>query len=115
MKERLFNQMELALKDKNYAEALKIINKLLKNQIHSRGIYVTKLNCLIQLKQFDEAEQFCEDLLEFTADFYEYYFEYYLFILFELNKFHILMDAYEAARKANKINKEKRVKLYSFY
>src|SRR5690625_4285065 len=107
--------MENKIKNGDFINALHITDELLMNQFHSKTVYVTRLHCLIQLKQLDEAEQFCEYLMEATTNFYEHYFEYYLFILFELNKFHILIESYENANKMITVSSNHREKLDTFY
>lgn len=114
-RDKLLRQMENELKNGNFINALNITDELLTNQFHCKNVYVTRLNCLIQLKQLDEAEQLCEHLMESAKNFYEHYFEYYLFILFELNKFHILMEAYEKANKMISVRSEHREQLDTFY
>ena len=114
-KEQLLNQLNKAIKENNYKEALQISNTLITNNITSEQIYLTKLNCLIHLKQLNEAEEFCEALLDSTSHYNEQYLEYYLFILYELNKFHILIEAYEKAKSNSKITQVNQIKLDSFY
>src|SRR5690625_4740459 len=115
MREKLLKQMESELKNSNYINVLNITDELLTNKFHSKEVYLARLNCLIQLRRLDEAEQFCEHLMESKQDFYNHYFDYYVFILFELNKFHILIELYEEAKKKNRLREGNKQKLYTFY
>ncbi|WP_042146210.1 tetratricopeptide repeat protein [Paucisalibacillus sp. EB02] len=100
----LFPKWKAALKDeslqdlqaKRYDEALEKINELIQYHVKDHEILIGKMMCLMELGRFQEAEDMCEEIIRDKQD--EHYFHYvhiYLTILFQTNKYDLLMDRIE--------------------
>ncbi|WP_047985012.1 tetratricopeptide repeat protein [Ornithinibacillus californiensis] len=82
-----------ALQQKRYEEALDKLNELLHYHVNDHEIIIGKLMCLMELGRYKEAEDMCEEIIRNRDD--EHYFHYvhiYLTILFQTNKYDILME-----------------------
>lgn len=82
----------IALKEGNHAEALPKLNELLKYNIKNQEIIFGKLICLIELSQYEEAQDLCETLLANRDEKYYNYMHIYLTLLFQTNQFDMLID-----------------------
>lgn len=106
-----------ALQEKRYNEALKKLNELLQYNIHDHEVIIGKLMCLMELGQYQEAEELCENMIQNKPD--EHYFHYvhiYLTILFQTNKYDVLMDVIEielASENLPTILREQFIELYN--
>ncbi|PAV27710.1 hypothetical protein CIL05_20650 [Virgibacillus profundi] len=84
-----------ALKEKRYEEALEKLDKLLSYQIDNHEIIIGKLICLMELGRYGEAQNICEELLQFKSKNYYQYVHMYLTILFQTNQYELLMEQVE--------------------
>jgi tetratricopeptide (TPR) repeat protein len=86
----------LAIQDRRYEDALEKINKLLHYQVRDQEIIIGKIMCLMELGRYVEAEEVCEEALaQERDDSYYQYLHIYLTILFQTNKYSILMERIE--------------------
>lgn len=105
-----------AMKKQDYESALEKFDFLLFHQYASHEIYISKLISLLKLHELDEAEYFCESLLANDEDLYYFdYFEYYIMILYERNKFSVVMECIDAEEKSNRVPKDSKKKLRDLY
>lgn len=81
-----------ALKSGNHKVALQKINELLSYDTKDQEIIVGKLICLIELQQYEEAEDLCGELLANKDDKYYHYMHIYLTLLFQTNQFDMLIE-----------------------
>ncbi|KKE80502.1 tetratricopeptide repeat protein [Oceanobacillus caeni] len=105
----------IALKEKRYDEALIKLDKLINYQVDNHEIITGKLICLMELGEFNEAQNLCEDLLKQEDEHYYHYVHIYLTILFQTNQYNLLMDQveYEFQKKdIPKLQKEQFKQLY---
>lgn len=87
-----------ALQDKNFAEALDNLNELLRCGVSSYDVHIGKLISLINLREFNEAFECCESLLDKEDEHYIDYFDYFLIILYEMEQYKEVMyeiDSYK--------------------
>ncbi|WP_099158683.1 tetratricopeptide repeat protein [Virgibacillus ndiopensis] len=92
-----------ALKQKKYGEALEKLNKLLSYQINNHEIIIGKLICLMELEQYDEAQDLCEDVQKQKDEHYFQYVHIYLTILFQTSQYKLLMDQVEYEFETNEV------------
>lgn len=78
-----------------YEEALQKINLLLQHDYDSYEVHVQRITCLIKLKHYEEAEEFCELLLKEENEHYYDYFDYYMIVLYEQGKYSKMIDLIE--------------------
>lgn len=81
-----------ALKQKRYEDALAKLDELLKFQVNNHEIMIGKLICLMELDRHDEAQQLCEDLLQYKDEHYYHYVHIYLTLLFQTGQYDQLME-----------------------
>lgn len=82
-----------ALQEKRYEEALDKLNELIHYQVENHEIIIGKMICLMELGRYQEAEDLCEEVIQNKQD--EHYYHYvhiYLTILFQTNKYSLLME-----------------------
>lgn len=84
-----------ALQQKNYDEALTVLNQLISYNIQGHEIIIGKLICLIELNKYTEAQEICEEVLHSDHEHYYDYLHIYLTILFQTNQHAQLMDTVE--------------------
>lgn len=86
---RLEEEVRTAMKREDYPTALEWLINLLNHGCHSYANHIQILICWMKLKQWKEAERFCEDLLENRNDpHYMDYTDYYVMILYETAQYH---------------------------
>lgn len=86
----------LALQEKRYIEALDKLNELLQYNTEDHEIIIGKLMCLMELGRYQEAEDMCEEIIQNKQVEHHYqYIHIYLTILFQTNKYNVLMDIIE--------------------
>ncbi|WP_339214456.1 tetratricopeptide repeat protein [Ornithinibacillus sp. FSL M8-0202] len=106
-----------ALQEKRYHDALTKLNELLQYHIHDHEVIIGKLMCLMELGRYQEAEELCESMIENKQE--EHYFHYvhiYLTILFQTNKYDVLMDLIEvelASENLPAMLREQFIELYN--
>ncbi|WP_026906358.1 tetratricopeptide repeat protein [Paucisalibacillus globulus] len=104
------------LQEKRYIEALDKINTLIQYDVQDRELLIGKMMCLMELGRFQEAEDMCEEIIQDKND--EHYFHYvhiYLTILFQTNKYDLLMERIEeelSSENLPSILKEQFLQLY---
>lgn len=91
-----------ALEQKEYKKALQKLNQLLAYDYQKNEIVMGKIICLMELHQYDEAQELCESLLKHKsayhdAEDYYHYLHMYLTILFQTNQYQMLMEQVEYA------------------
>lgn len=116
---RLFEEIENesyeAIQEQHYEIALEKLNYLEAHQYVSYDIHISKLICLIKLKQLEAAEQYCEDLLQIKNPKYLDYLDYYLMILYDRNKFTEIMFIIKTEEKTNTLPQVYRNKFRELY
>ncbi|WP_068674534.1 M48 family metallopeptidase [Oceanobacillus sp. Castelsardo] len=100
-KKELEKESLVALKEKKYDEALIKLDELINYHVDNHEIITGKLICLMELGEFNEAQNLCEDLLKLEDEHYYHYVHIYLTILFQTNQYNLLMDqvVYEFQKK----------------
>lgn len=89
-----------AIDQENFEIALEKLNVLHAHQVQDHAIQIATLICYMKLQKFEQAEQFCEQLLLDRKDRHYYeYVEYYIMILFERNKYTTLMATIEKEKE----------------
>lgn len=94
-KTRLEDKSLEAMKQKNYEEALTNLNLLLSYQVNNHEIIIGKLICLMELGRYEEAQDFCEQVLKHQDPNYYHYVHIYLTILFQTSQYELLMEQVE--------------------
>ncbi|UJL44989.1 tetratricopeptide repeat protein [Virgibacillus sp. NKC19-16] len=91
-----------ALKEKRFEEALSKLNKLLSYQVNNHEIIIGKIICLMELGRYGEAQDICEELLQYKEENYYHYVHIYLTLLFQTSQYELLMEqvAYECENEA---------------
>lgn len=82
----------LALKEGKFKEALPKLNLLLSYNIYNHEIILGKVICLMELGQYPEAQNLCEELLANRDENYYHYMHIYLMLLFQTNQFDLLNE-----------------------
>lgn len=90
-----------ALEQRKYSVALSKIDELFSYQVYIHELIVGKLICFIELGHYEEAESLCEDLLQNKNEHYYDYLHIYLTILFQMQKYNILINQIELELKDN--------------
>src|SRR5690625_5739355 len=62
-KTRLEDKSLQAMKEKKYEEALENLNKLLNYHVNNHEVIIGKLICLMELGRYEEAQDYCEEVL----------------------------------------------------
>lgn len=91
LKTTLENESLRLLQNKNYTEALSMLNQLIHYDIQSHEIIIGKLICLMELGRYTEAQDECEKVLSKKNKHYYDYLHIYLTILFQTNQYEQLM------------------------
>ncbi|HAM79650.1 tetratricopeptide repeat protein [Ornithinibacillus bavariensis] len=97
----LKNESLQAIQERRYEDALDKINRLLHYHVKDHEIIIGKIMCLMELGRFEEAEEVCEEVLINRQD--ENYYQYlhiYLTILFQTNKYSLLLERIEEEMKS---------------
>lgn len=92
-----------ALQDKNYPIALDNLTELLRCGVSSYEICIGKLICLINLRDFDEALEFVDSLLDRADENYIDYFDYFLMILYEMELYYEVINEIEWLKAMQRI------------
>lgn len=92
-KEKLEVSSLQALEEKNFKEALTQFNELLKYGEGTHEIIIGKLICLIELGQFEEANDLCQlAMRDKSQEAYYHYVHIYLTLLLQTNRYEDLME-----------------------
>ncbi|GGA86082.1 tetratricopeptide repeat protein [Ornithinibacillus halotolerans] len=84
------------IQEKQYEEALEKLNKLLQFSKNDHEILIGKLMCLMELYRYQEAEELCEEIIsDKNNKHYYHYLHMYFTILFQTNKYELLMERLE--------------------
>lgn len=102
----LEKEILLDLEQKKYTDALAKLNKLLNFKVNKHEIFIGKLICLMELGEYEEAEDFCDELLSVRDENYYHYLHIYLTILFQTNQYDILMEQVDLECANNTIPNE---------
>jgi len=81
-----------ALEEQRFQDALQMLNQLLEYGVKTHEIVFGKLICLIELGEYEDAQQYCETLLTHKHDHYIQYIYTYIIILFQTNQYQLLID-----------------------
>ncbi|BAC14035.1 tetratricopeptide repeat protein [Oceanobacillus iheyensis] len=92
VKKTLEDESLRALQEKRYEEALDKLNHLIEYHASSHEIYIGKLMCLMELGDYKDAQELCEDLIANKDEHYYHYLHIYLTILFQTSQYEILME-----------------------
>src|SRR5699024_2476077 len=91
LKTTLENESLRLLQNKNYTEALSMLNQLIHYDIQSHEIIIGKLICLMELGRYTEAQDECEKVLSKRNKHYYDYLFMYLNIIFQMQQYEQLM------------------------
>ena len=97
LKERLLMKLELATSDKRYHDVVKLTNELSQHGFTNKHVYTSKINALIALKMWEDAEDFCEYVMDQSEEYEQFFMNYYLFVLHESHQFGDLIETYESS------------------
>lgn len=106
LKERLLAKLELATSEHRYHDIIKLTNELSQHGFTNKHVYASKINALIALKMWIEAEEFCEYVMEQSEEYEQIFMNYYLFILHEAHQFVDLIETYELSMTKGIISKK---------
>src|SRR5690625_1844133 len=95
LKERLLKKLELAISEKRYHDVVGLTNELSQHGFTNKHVYASKINALIALKMWEDAEYFCEFVMEQSEEYEQFFMNYYLYILHEAYQFVDLIETYE--------------------
>lgn len=115
VQEKLQEEAFKALQEKEFAVALDNLNELLQCGVVSYEVHIGKLISLINLRDFIEALEFGEMLLDKEDEHYIDYFDYYLMVLYEMELYKDVMyeiDSYELIQEVPTEFTEKFAMLY---
>jgi hypothetical protein len=112
VREQLKKEIDKAMEQGNYETALDTLKQLQGYKHHSHLVHVQTLICLIKLQHWDEARDFCEDLLidEHGEHYYDY-FDYYVMILYEEKRFSEVIEVIKDERVRKSIPEQYAKKL----
>lgn len=102
-KKRLEEESLAALKEKQYGEALQKLNKLINYKVVNHEILIGKLICLMELGDYEKAQELCEELIAVKSENYYQYVHIYLTLLFQTSQYELLMEQIEYERKSEPI------------
>ncbi|MUV39406.1 TPR repeat-containing protein YsoA [Lentibacillus sp. JNUCC-1] len=85
-----------ALTNKNYREALDKLDQLLEHGVDHHEIMMGKLICLMELDQFEEAEELSEKLMSRHDTYYFEYVHIYLTMLFQTGQYELVIETSNA-------------------
>lgn len=112
---RLEEESDVAISNNDYATALEHLNTLLSHRIHSYKINVSKIVCLINLKRYSEAIQFCESILKQEDDNYYDYLDYLLIVLYEVGRYYTIIYYLKEEREKGTIPSRLQERFDTFY
>ncbi|MFA1822520.1 tetratricopeptide repeat protein [Virgibacillus oceani] len=84
-----------AMKEKRHEDALEKLDELLSYKVNHYEIVIGKIICLMELNRYDEAQEICEEQLQYEYDDYFQYLHIYLTLLFQTNQYELLMEQVE--------------------
>src|SRR5690625_4082514 len=84
-----------AMKEKRYDDALEKLDELLSYKVNHYEIVIGKIICMMELNRYNEAQQICEDWMQYENDDYYHYLHIYLTLLFQTNQYELLMEQVE--------------------
>ncbi|MCT1575749.1 tetratricopeptide repeat protein [Oceanobacillus kimchii] len=103
VKKTLEDESLRALQEKRYEEALDKLNHLIEYHASSHEIYIGKLMCLMELGNYKDAQDLCEELTANKDEHYYHYLHIYLTILFQTSQYEILMEQVEYEFEQNNV------------
>ncbi|WP_047981681.1 tetratricopeptide repeat protein [Ornithinibacillus contaminans] len=105
-----------ALQDKRYEEALEKLEALLHYNVSNHEIIIGKLMCLMELGRYQEAEDTCAEIIRNKEDVHYYhYLHMYLTILFQTNKYRLLMELIEEELESDELPLVLREQFHQLY
>lgn len=81
-----------ALKNKDYQDALNAFNKLIAHRVVNHEVIMSKIICLVELDELEEAQSFCEYILNNKREPYDEYLHIYLTITFQMGEYELIID-----------------------
>lgn len=96
-KQTLEQESLRALEQKEYEKALEKLNQLIAYDEQKYEIVMGKIISLMELNQYDKAQEFCESVLENRDENYYQYFHMYVTILFQTSQYQFLMEQVDSA------------------
>ncbi|MFS0751284.1 tetratricopeptide repeat protein [Oceanobacillus sp. 1P07AA] len=103
VKKTLEDESLRALQEKRYEEALDKLNHLIEYHASSHEIYIGKLMCLMELGNYQDAQDLCEELIANKDEHYYHYLHIYLTILFQTSQYEILMEQVDYEFEQNNV------------
>ncbi|MGM8215526.1 hypothetical protein ACLIA0_08105 [Bacillaceae bacterium W0354] len=105
-RQQLVNESLMAVKHKNYEEALIHIEKLETFHEATNEILTAKIICLIELNRYEEAIRLCRKLMREDEENYFKYLHIYLSILFQTSQYSEVVDLLDEIKENESIPEE---------
>ncbi|MDC3412497.1 tetratricopeptide repeat protein [Aquibacillus sp. 3ASR75-11] len=115
LKKSLKEESLLALKEKRYEDALRKLDLLLSYDVKTSEILTGKIICLMELGNYSEAENLCQELLLHKDQHYFEYLHIYFTLLFQTSQYEELSDKLEETFKNEQIPEPVRGQFWQLY
>lgn len=104
-----------ALEEKEFSIALEMMEKLLHYGIGDFDLFDAKLLCLLELGEYDQAEDWCLKHVELYDENYYKYLHHYISILFQMKKFDRILQKTRKALKNDSLPADLRREYVDLY
>ncbi|WP_082233679.1 tetratricopeptide repeat protein [Halobacillus massiliensis] len=104
-----------AVKEKRYTEAVESFMTLLNHEVASHEVITALLMSLIELGQYEKAEDLCQEQMKIEEDHYYQYLHIYITILFQDNRYQELIDLLDEVFETEDIPHQNRTQLWQMY
>ncbi|UOQ93895.1 hypothetical protein MUO14_02620 [Halobacillus shinanisalinarum] len=114
-KTKLENEGLEAVRQKRYQEAVELLLPLVNYEVASREVVTGLLMSWVELGQYDDAEELCQDQMKFDPEQYYHYLHIYITILFQDNRYLELVDLLDEIFETEDIPHQSRTQLWQMY
>ncbi|UOR12142.1 hypothetical protein [Halobacillus amylolyticus] len=104
-----------AVREKKYQEAVELLLPLVNYEVASCEVMTGLLMSWIELGQYNEAEELCQDQMRSDQEHYYHYLHIYITILFQDNRYLELVDLLDEIFETEDIPHQSRTQLWQMY
>ncbi|MFD2926134.1 hypothetical protein [Halobacillus naozhouensis] len=104
-----------AVEEKSYQEAVEFLLPLVNYQVASREVTTGLLMSWIELGNFSQAEDLCQEQMKAEEENYYHYLHIYITILFQDNRYQELIDLLDEVFETESIPHQSRTQLWQIY
>ncbi|WP_173915988.1 hypothetical protein [Halobacillus sp. Marseille-Q1614] len=104
-----------AVKEKRYTDAVESFTTLLNHKVASHEVITALLMSLIELGQYEKAEDLCQTQMKNEEEHYYEYLHIYITILFQDNRYQELIDLLDEVFETEDMPHQNRTQLWQMY